>query len=284
MEKNYLMAKRIHLAEQKQIILSLLSYIEEISNKHGIEYSLIAGTLLGAIRHEGFIPWDDDADVALLRDDYERLVQAINDDDTHPYYKAFGPYNHETGDMLPFMTKLVDTRTFVKSPEFFREEFGVFVDIFPIDKVPNKGGDVFLDEVKHQWYEARYASFPSYLYSTRYLSIPIKLFLYLPRFLKYKQGGNITTRMQNLDNYVQKYNQLTDDYYYRIVFDQYEQLRWEPDWVKTTEKVSFESLDLHIFTGYDAILKNYYGDYMKLPPISEQKIDRHTYRYYWRDK
>lgn len=74
--------------EIKEIQLALLDYIDETCKKHDIPYFLSYGTMLGAIRHKGMIPWDDDIDISLYREDYERLLKII-EEENHPRYKFF---------------------------------------------------------------------------------------------------------------------------------------------------------------------------------------------------
>lgn len=126
----------IALDEVKKIELDLLRHFAQQCERNGLRYFLSAGTMLGAIRHKGFIPWDDDIDVTMPREDYER------------YWKLFGTINdcanisltsyRDKSSIYPFF-KLVDNRTIVFEQYVDkRYSTGVWIDIFPIDGVPNE--------------------------------------------------------------------------------------------------------------------------------------------------
>ena len=124
------------LDELKKIELDIMIKVHQFCEENGIKYYMIAGTLIGAIRHKGFIPWDDDIDIAMPREDYEKFLKifpeygkknnllAVNNR-TKPYYGR------------P-MTKVIDTRTSLTEPEYRSDDpIGVFVDIWVMDGVPD---------------------------------------------------------------------------------------------------------------------------------------------------
>ena len=124
-----------NLDELKKIELDIMIKIHQFCEKNNIKYYMIAGTLIGAIRHKGFIPWDDDIDIAMSREEYEKFLRefpaygeknnllAVNNR-TNPYYGR------------P-MTKVIDTRTCLMEPEYRSDDpIGVFVDIWVMDGVP----------------------------------------------------------------------------------------------------------------------------------------------------
>ena len=81
------MSERVlSLEEIKQVELDILKYLHELCEQHQIKYFIDFGTLLGAVRHKGFIPWDDDTDISLARDEFEKLYQVLKNEN-HPYYK-----------------------------------------------------------------------------------------------------------------------------------------------------------------------------------------------------
>lgn len=122
------------------VLLRMFKIIDYICRKHKIEYWMCSGTLLGAVRHQGFIPWDDDLDICMLRDDYERFVKIAviefpndmllqtRDTDVNYHY-------------LPLPCKVRDKKSFILSPgyEDERSEKGLYIDIFPADRF-HKGG------------------------------------------------------------------------------------------------------------------------------------------------
>ena len=125
--------KRIDTSEMKLIEMSILNEIDRFCKERGITYFLFVGTLLGAVRHKGFIPWDDDIDICMKREDYEKFFHDfnINRDDClfAVNYKNDDEYYLASG-------KVIDTRTLLIE-EKDAAPIGVYVDVFPMDRLPN---------------------------------------------------------------------------------------------------------------------------------------------------
>ncbi len=112
----------------------LLEAIDKVCKKYGIQYYIIAGTLLGAVRHKGFIPWDDDQDIALLRKDYDLLMQHASE----WVPKPFAIVNNENCAHYPkYFAKLEDTSTTIVERVYLGYAGGIYMDIFPLDSVPD---------------------------------------------------------------------------------------------------------------------------------------------------
>lgn len=120
----------------QQVELELLQEIDRVCRKHAIPYCIIAGTMLGAARHGGFIPWDDDADVAMLRGDYERFKAACAEElDGDKYY--FQDHENTPGYRWGYgKLRRKDTLFLREHQEHMPYEQGIFVDVFPLDSVP----------------------------------------------------------------------------------------------------------------------------------------------------
>lgn len=116
--------------EMKEIELELLKYLKKICNENNIKYYISSGTLLGAIKYKGFIPWDDDIDVCLVRDEYNKLIKCVEEDHDSRYklltYKNTKDYYYPFGKLVDTRTKLIDNAKEIK-------ELGVFIDVFPLD-------------------------------------------------------------------------------------------------------------------------------------------------------
>ena len=126
--------QEIDFADIKQLALNILKDVAEFCDHHDIKYALAYGTMLGAVRHEGFIPWDDDIDIMMPREDYNRFIQLYNDSNSR--YKVF---SIETDNTYTYtMAKVFDQDTLMIDNTLWRnfDKAGVFVDIFPVDGLP----------------------------------------------------------------------------------------------------------------------------------------------------
>ena len=121
----------ITLAEHKQIMLEILQAFAFFCEENGLKYYLDAGTLLGAVRHKGFIPWDNDMDVCMMRPDYDRMAEILRDS----HYKLNDHIILEQSeDSLYCFSKLSDTRTkLIEYPDSWPEENHIYIDVFPKD-------------------------------------------------------------------------------------------------------------------------------------------------------
>lgn len=114
--------------------LPLLTEIDRVCKAHGLRYYIIAGTLLGAVRHGGFIPWDDDMDIAMMREDYDMLTEHAGEWLEKPFYMA----SHKSSPLYPkYFAKLEDSSTTVVENRHLGYTGGIYIDIFPLDAVPD---------------------------------------------------------------------------------------------------------------------------------------------------
>ena len=123
------------LRQAQLVMLRMFKIIDYICRKHQIDYWMCSGTLLGAVRHKGFIPWDDDLDICMIREDYERFVSIAVDEfpqDMILQTRETDPNYH----YLPLPCKVRDKKSFILSPGYEDEacEKGLFIDIFPMDR------------------------------------------------------------------------------------------------------------------------------------------------------
>ena len=126
--------RRITDEEYKQIVLDILLRIDHLCKHNNLRYMISYGTLLGAVRHQGFIPWDDDIDIVMPRKDYDLLCKVVNKSDCNLRFLC--PETSE--DTIYPYGKICDIRTKLKESNFIEVEgYGAYVDVFPLDYLPD---------------------------------------------------------------------------------------------------------------------------------------------------
>lgn len=260
MKKNksdYLSTEEIHSA-----LLGILVEFDRICRKHDLTYSLAYGTLIGAIRHKGFIPWDDDIDVIMPRPDYEKFYEIVHSGELNEHFlisedrgkKAFYPF-----------CKLMDDRYSIKAWSHIEVPY-LFIDIFPLDGAADNEKDVKKQFKKRLHYNGLAAlsrwAVPEH---KRYL---ILRFIGFPAYLV----GTIYGRpraAKNSNKHAVKYDYDSCTKCGSFAFGD---MRWimEKDKLFTVTEMPFEGRNFFCMTGYDEFLKMIYGNYMKLPPADRQ--------------
>ena len=259
--------REISLDEIKKIELDLLLSFRTLCEENHLYYTLCGGTLLGAVRHKGFIPWDDDIDVLMPRPDYDRLLNGVGIDlsmlpDSHKLVS----WKEGTFD-YPFM-KLTDTRTRVENP-YLAEDFQsnhIWIDIFPIDGNPE--GDRELEKLY------RKAIFIRQL---------IRLKVANPNAGKTKLKKHLKPLLVRLTGLLdnQKLCKKLDDISKTYPFDDCRRIggvlwgygpqeRIDKAAYLTSVPIQFEGEVFNAPSNYDEYLSHLYGDYMKLPPVEKR--------------
>lgn len=268
--------KKIELNEQKKIMIELLEYFDRICRENNIKYSLIGGSLIGAIRHKGIIPWDDDIDVILSKSEYLKLIQILeNINDSR--YKLL-TINNCRGYNFPF-PKLVDKRTFVVEPRLLNQikEYGIFIDIFSYSNTSNSEKIRIKDFKKIKLLNSMMSrtklDFKNDGFKQNFLRLNKNI---LSKIIGYR---NIIKFLNNIYN---KYNNVDTDYVVSNwpVYNINKEVQKSKNIIEYTD-VEFEHMKIMIFKNYDEILRTTFGDYMQLPPENQRKA--HGLIAYWRD-
>ncbi len=266
--------------ESRKVQLAMLNALVDFCDQHGLRYTLSGGTLLGAVRHQGFIPWDDDIDVNMPRPDCEKLYRISGG--------KIGKYRLEGPDQGEYMNccnwfRIYDDDTVIENyraglTEKYPYYHPIFIDIFPVEGLPagklscyfhwavilslNKMQRV--SALKHM--EAR--SVWRHIFHV-ITAAPAKL-------IGYRNWGKA----------IQKYSRR-----YRFDKEDYVGVTTEAHYI-TRERISkkgylkfvkviFEGREYNAPGNYDTYLTQLYGDYMKMPPVEKQKSD-HVFKMYWR--
>ena len=239
------------LRRQQLVMLEMVKVLDRICKKHNIPYFLYGGTLLGAVRHNGFIPWDDDLDVGLMRKDYQRLMKVLPDElPSHIILQT----NQTDKNYFYFFAKLRDTRSFLDEGAYDRafNYRGIFIDIFPFDKLQLPLQQLKLQSYAYTLYrngkgsEAALRKIRALTWFNRNITFPVL------RFISRLTGGKTLTYDFGIP--------------FHIVYD-------EKDIFPLTTH-EFEGVQLSVPGNSNHMLRSQFGDYMRLPNLDN--VEHHV--------
>lgn len=270
----------ISIDKEKIIQLNILNTIREFCNSHRIRYYLLYGTLLGAVRHKGFIPWDDDIDIGMLREDYNRFFSCFNQlsKDENSKYEAI---NIDTNSKyyLP-MGKVIDRGTVLIEEVNVDFPLGVFVDVFPIDYLPESKRKC-VEIVREIGFFERLLAYKQCFWSEKY-SLIKNLFHFGMKALLLPFSSNRICKWIN--SLASTHGNENSKYIGSIVLGIYgEKGIWNREDFDNEKLVvkEFEGKEHPVPCGYDHVLCRIYDDYMTLPP-KEKQVSHHKNNAYWR--
>lgn len=252
-----------NLKEQQAVLLELLREFDRVCKKNQIPYILFCGSALGAVRHNGIIPWDDDLDVSMLRSDYERFLAIAPSELKEQYYLQAEGSEHW---MMNFSKLRKNNTTYLEKfhPKDKQMHQGIYIDIFPCDNASNAE---WIRKI--QFYASRVALAKSLWkrgYETN--SKKKKLFMRLCSFLPTKPFLAVSMMKKKTDSpYVQTFLACTSKYKKGV---------YERIWFTETTDAAFEDMTVPISAHYDALLTKLYGDYMQLPSEEDRKVKEHA--------
>ena len=261
------MRKLLTLEECKDIQREILAVIDRFCKENQIRYSLCGGTLLGAVRHQGYIPWDDDIDIMMPRPDFDRFRSEFLEKGYHVTDLA------GRDDCVESFVKVCKDGTVMVDLNFGRELWGVNVDVFPIDGAPSEHLQEHyskLDSMRQKMFQIC-----PYYKSASKRRLPLFLKYCLKRIVYFYPGSFRSLKKKVVDG------QLAFPYEDATTVGPYY-------WVEKTRafhpKAVYEDLILLPFEGrlypcvrqYDRVLTGLFGDYMQLPPV-EKRVSHHLY-------
>ena len=258
------------IREIQQMELGIMEYIHEVCQKIGVKYFLAYGSLIGAVRHKGFIPWDDDMDICMLREDYEKLQDYLiaNPDERYEVMS----YKNNLNYVYPFI-KVQDNQTYLLEEDVrIDSNMGIYVDIFPVDGYEDDS--VFKDKMTRLIKKRQLSCYTfkgitntkSLLNSLiRYISVII---FYFTNTNKYIRGIDKLAQSRKVDDY-----ELVD----YLIYKDMNKPVWKREWLKQTITGVFEGKEFMIPKNYHEILTSDYGDYTQLPPV-ELRFSHHDFQ------
>lgn len=242
--------------------LEMLKQADLICKKHNLNYFLIAGTLLGAVRHKGFIPWDDDIDIALPREDYEKFLKYAQEELPEEYSIQYE--GTEEGYWFSY-AKIRKNGTVFEEPMLknYNGNKGIFIDLFPLDYVPKS-------KSRMQKIQSQITIVTQELMVWKRFNVGVpnkKIKEILFKILSIKQARYIQNKAMKW------YNKRKNCRYY-VNLGSYYDVETETipvDKYMPPAKLEFCGQEFSVPKDYDYVLKKIYGDYMKLPPVEERR-------------
>lgn len=266
-EQNLLSLRQIQM-----VGLDMLRYFDRLCSERGLRYFLSGGTLLGAVRHQGFIPWDDDVDVMMPRPDYNRLCEWMDGHRDGRYLIL------QTGEHTDYATpylRVLDTRTHVIPTEYMRHSVPhLFLDVFPIEGLPDDERTCLRFYRKMRAYDVMYQSSKKAQFQPgERLQALKKLFIGLAR-----RTGGTAAWARRFNKAAQKTPFGQTKHAGVCVIAHYGARERMPlDVFSESVPVTFEGQTFPAPKGYDVYLRNLYGNYMQLPP-EEKRFSAHRLR------
>lgn len=265
--------KRIELDELKVVQLDILTVIDRFCRANGVKYSMGCGTMLGAARHKGYIPWDDDIDIYLLREEYEKLIESF-------------PKEVENVKLAALQRDRLWDRAYAKAYDCRTEMqdggrkycVGVGIDVFPIDRVPADKEEWLQYDKKRRVYQLFYEWKNSMIFRKgrelwKYAFLPFTKLLLLPF-----SSRRIAVF---LESYSMKYRELDTPYVFECCQGIFQSRPFKRSALENIIDMPFED---RVFCGmrdYDEYLSKSYGDWRKLPPKEKQK-SHHIFNAWWK--
>ena len=247
-------------------LLKIMKVFHQICEENGLKYYMLGGTCLGAIRHKGFIPWDDDMDVGMPRKDYDlfcrKATELLPENLELKYYR--------TDKNSPFhFAKLINSNTTLIEPKYHDYVEGIYIDVFPLDNLVkyNLSNKLRCHKI---WFK--------HACIMNHCSTENKAGIVRKAFLRYSKMRNLDRLHTSLEKLMVKESNMKTAYLCNFLGAWKEREIIPADIFEQPVLYTFENCEFYGPKDTNAYLTSLYGDYMKLPP-KEQQVNRHDYYY-----
>ena len=266
------------------VIIDVLSAFIRICEAQGLRYFCAGGTAIGAVRHQGMIPWDDDIDVFMPRPDYDRFL-ALAAHSMPEGYEVLSPY--ATKDYPMYFAKMCNARTTLLENERIPCVFGLYIDIFPLDGA--------CDDVETCYREKR--RFKRLMNKLEAVSTRNSFGEYVGLLTKRREWGRFAVKtvafccrswlrrwlLKQMDSIAYGHDYALSSRVVTYSGAYQRQEIYPKAWLETPQMFAFEGIMVNLPHDYDAYLRHFFGDYMTLPPV-EQRTSHHQKVFFDLDK
>ncbi|UYI93570.1 MAG: LicD family protein [Anaerostipes hadrus] len=271
--------EELNIEQIHKATLGIVEKLIEICDKINVNYYVAYGSLIGVVRHKGFIPWDDDFDVVMLRDDYEKFCDyCIKNENKLKPFKLLSrkcekkyPYNIARLNNMNYKAVYDNVQGY---------ESGIFIDIYPLDGAGSDVDKVLkkVEKKKSNLFRITLWSIDDHYTKSTYNKWYRSIIKYFVRgYSKVRGAKHFLDKMENFKNL---YDINNSRYIAEMTWDSGLTL-YEKSWFDKYIYMDFENLKVKVPIGYDDFLRCHYGDYMKFPPKEEQ-VPHHEYKVYQR--
>jgi len=262
-----------NIEELRRNWLEIMDVIDVICKNNNIKYSLVGGTMLGAVRHGGFIPWDDDFDIGMLREDFNRFLEVSKKELNESYFLQTNDTDPEYSQAFAKIRKR-ETLFIESATEKLNINHGIFIDVFPYDNVPGSTLKRHV-QAKVVLFFKRLANAKNNQYRFDRLR-PFRYIGFLVlKFISSLLSINFIVNQQNRAS--QLYSNQDVEFVSNMGggYTYFKQMMPKVIY-KDLKPIKFENKEYLSFSKPEIYLKRLFGDYMRLPPLNEQGFMRHN--------